>query len=110
MAPRTTADPRPVCSPVSDSASDHPMLTPAPRAVDSPTSKAVREFEATAAAKIGASDDTVPSMRPTNAGCTTRRTKSDSEWKPARRIAAPPTGSSLTSALATAGTVATDLE
>ena len=28
IAPRTTAEPRPVCSPVSDSASDQPMLTP----------------------------------------------------------------------------------
>ena len=30
MAPRTTEEPRPVSSPVSDSASDQPMLTPAP--------------------------------------------------------------------------------
>ena len=41
MVPRTTADPRPVSSPVSDRASDQPMLTPAPSATPSPTTKAV---------------------------------------------------------------------
>ena len=76
IAPRTTAEPRPVCSPVSDSASDQPMLTPAPRAVEKPTSSAVCELEAIAAAKIGASEETVPSIMPTSAGCTTRSTKS----------------------------------
>ncbi len=78
IAPRTTAEPRPVCSPVSDSASDQPMLTPAPSAVEKPTSSAVWELEAIAAAKIGASEETVPSIMPTSAGCTTRSTKSAS--------------------------------
>ena len=64
MAPRTTAEPRPVCSPVSDSASDQPMLTPAPSATEKPTSSAVCELEAIAAAKIGASEETVPSIMP----------------------------------------------
>ncbi len=76
IAPRTIAEPRPVCSPVSDSASDQPMLTPAPSAVEKPTSSAVCELEAIAAAKIGASEETVPSIMPTSAGWTTRSTKS----------------------------------
>ena len=86
IAPRTSAEPRPVCSPVSDSASDQPMLTPAPSATEKPTSSAVCEFEAIAAAKIGASEETVPSIMPTSAGCTTRSTKSRSSLKPARWI------------------------
>ena len=86
IAPRTTAEPRPVSSPVSDSASDQPMLTPAPRAVEKPTSSAVCELEAIAAAKIGASEETVPSIMPTRAGCTTRSTKSGSSAKPQRRM------------------------
>ena len=44
IEPRTTAEPRPVCSPVSDSASDQPMLTPAPSAVARPTTNAVWEL------------------------------------------------------------------
>ena len=71
---------------MSDSASDQPMLTPAPSAVEKPTSSAVWELEATAAAKIGASEDTVPSIIPTSAGCTTRNTKSRSFSNPARWI------------------------
>ena len=86
IEPRTTAEPRPVSSPVSDSASDQPMLTPAPSAVENPTSSAVWELEAIAAAKIGASEETVPSIMPTSAGCTTRSTKSGSSRKPARWI------------------------
>ena len=86
IAPRTTADPLPVCWPVSDSASDQPMLTPAPAAVEKPTSSAVCELEAIAAAKIGASDETVPSIRPTRPGWTTRRMKARSSGKPARWI------------------------
>ena len=62
------------------------MLTPAPRAVENPTRSAVWELEAIAAAKIGASEETVPSIMPTRAGCTTRRTKSGSSLKPQRRI------------------------
>ena len=68
MVPRTTAEPRPVSSPVSDSASDQPMLTPAPSATPRPTTSAVCESEVIAAAKIGASEETVPSIRPTSAG------------------------------------------
>ena len=44
IEPRTIAEPRPVCSPVSDSASDQPMLTPAPSAVARPTTSAVCEL------------------------------------------------------------------
>jgi len=44
------------------------MLTPAPSAVEKPTSSAVCELEAMAAAKIGASEETVPSIIPTSAG------------------------------------------
>ncbi len=84
MAPRTSGDPRPVCSPVSDSPSEMPMLIPAPSAVESPTTNAVCEFEETAAAKIGAIEETVPSIMPTSAGCTTRSTNERSFSKPAR--------------------------
>ncbi len=84
MPPRTTGEPRPVVSPVSDSASDQPMLTPAPRAVARPTTNAVCESEEIAAAKIGAIEETVPSISPTSAGCTTRSRKSRSSAKPAR--------------------------
>src|ERR1700693_4812012 len=86
IAPRTTALPRPVISPVSDSASDQPMLTPAPRATEKPTSSAVWELDAIAAVKIGASEETVPSIMPTSAGCTTRSTKSRSSLNPQRWI------------------------
>ena len=75
IAPRTTAEPRPVSSPVSDSASENPMLTPAPSAVAMPTTSAVCELLEIAAAKIGASVETVPSIIPTSAGWTTRSTK-----------------------------------
>jgi hypothetical protein len=44
------------------------MLTPAPSAVESPTSSAVLELLETAAAKIGASVETVPSIMPTSDG------------------------------------------
>jgi hypothetical protein len=46
----------------------------------------VCELDAIAAAKIGASEETVPSIMPTSAGCTTRSTKSRSSAKPARWI------------------------
>ncbi len=55
-------------SPVSESASETPMLIPAPSATAIPTTNAVCEFEDTAAAKIGAIEETVPSIRPTSAG------------------------------------------
>ena len=66
--PRTTADPRPVSRPVSDSASEKPMLMPAPTAVARPTNSAACEPDRSAAAKIGASVDSVPSIRPTSPG------------------------------------------
>jgi hypothetical protein len=62
------------------------MLTPAPSAVEKPTRSAVWEFDAIAAAKIGASEETVPSIIPTSAGCTTRRTNSASSENPKRQI------------------------
>ncbi len=62
------------------------MLIPAPSAVESPTTNAVCEFEETAAAKIGAIEETVPSIMPTSAGWTTLSTKSRSSSKPARWI------------------------
>ena len=69
-SPRVTADPRPVWVPVSESASEKPMLIPAPTAVAKPTTRAVCDPERTAAAKMGASVDSVPSIRPTSPGCT----------------------------------------
>ena len=68
--PRTTADPRPVSVPSSDSASENPMLIPAPSAVARPTNSAAWEPDSSAAAKIGASVDSVPSISPTSPGCT----------------------------------------
>jgi hypothetical protein len=91
IAPRTIADPRPVCSPVSDSASEKPMLTPAPSAVARPTSSAVLELLETAAAKIGASVDTVPSIMPTSDGwtiCSTNSLSSQPQTRPIRRLSA----------------------
>jgi hypothetical protein len=100
IEPRTTADPRPVSSPVSEPASDHPMLTPAPSATPRPTMNAVCELEVMAAAKIGASDEIVPSIRPTSPGCTTRNRKSRSSVKPQRWISRETSGSeSLRAAL-----------
>ncbi len=46
------------------------MLMPAPSAVASPTNSAACEPESSAAAKIGASVESVPSIRPTSPGCT----------------------------------------
>ena len=46
------------------------MEIPAPTAVASPTNNAVCEPESSAAAKIGASVDNVPSMSPTRPGWT----------------------------------------
>ena len=88
MTPRTMADPRPVCSPVSERASEKPMLTPAPSAVANPTTSAVCELLEIAAAKIGASVETVPSIIPTSAGWTTRSTNVRSSSKPATRAIA----------------------
>ena len=62
--PRATAEPRPVSRPSSESASEKPMLMPAPSAVASPTNNAACEPDSRAAAKIGASVESVPSIRP----------------------------------------------
>jgi hypothetical protein len=86
IVPRTMADPRPVCSPVSKRASENPMLTPAPSAVARPTSSAVLELLETAAAKIGASVETVPSIMPTSDGWTTWSTNSFSSQSQMRLI------------------------
>ena len=66
--PRTTAEPRPVSRPVSESASEKPMLIPAPTAVARPTNRAACEPDRSAAAKIGASVESVPSISPTSPG------------------------------------------
>ncbi len=64
------------------------MLTPAPSAVEMPTTSAVCELLETAAAKIGASVETVPSIIPTSPGCTIRNTNPSSSkpvtWASAR--------------------------
>ena len=70
------------------------MLTPAPSAVARPTSSAVLELLETAAAKIGASVETVPSMMPTSDGwtiCSTNSLSSQPQTRPIRRLA-PSTG------------------
>src|ERR1035441_9849051 len=68
--PRATAEPRPVWVPASDNASEKPMLIPAPTAVARPTNRAACEPESSAAAKIGARVESVPSIRPTSPGWT----------------------------------------
>ena len=68
MAPRARAVPRPVCYPVSDRPSENAMLMPAPTAVARPTNKAACDPERSAAAKIGASVERVPSIKPTSPG------------------------------------------
>jgi hypothetical protein len=50
----------------------------------------VWELLDTAAAKIGAKVETVPSIIPTRPGCTTRSTNAGSSSKPARRAIAWP--------------------
>ena len=60
-----------VRSPVSESPSEKAMLTPAPIAVASPVKNAVRgSWVARTTAKIGASVESEPSMRPLSAGWT----------------------------------------
>jgi len=59
---------RNLCEPSSESASERPMLIPAPSAVARPTNSAVCEPDRYALAKIGASVETVPSISPTSAG------------------------------------------
>ena len=71
ISPRDQGLPRPVSSPVSESASEKPMLIAAPIDVARPAMKAKRvSCEASTTAKIGASVEREPSMRPTIAGWT----------------------------------------
>src|SRR5258707_819125 len=83
IAPRMIGLPRPVKTPSSDKASEKAMLIPAPVAAAMPTRNAVIGWRvANAAAKMGASVETDPSMRPARPGCTTckRKPRSDSSW------------------------------
>ncbi len=74
--PRKTGLPRPVSSPSSDSPSENAIEIPAPTAAAAPIRNTVCEFcVAKAVAKIGASVDTEPSIRPASPGCTTRSRK-----------------------------------
>jgi hypothetical protein len=68
MKPRPTALPRPVSRPSSERASERPIEIAAPRAAARPTKSAAWEPERNAAAKIGASVETVPSIRPMSPG------------------------------------------
>ena len=71
IAPRIRGLPRPVTSPLSDSASDSPMLMPAPTEAARPTKNAPWELcVSPAAANSGASVETEPSISPSSAGCT----------------------------------------
>src|ERR671937_1776309 len=71
IPPRTNGLPLPVRSPVSDSPSENAMLTPAPSAVASPVKNAVSGWcVASTTAKMGASVESEPSIRPLNAGWT----------------------------------------
>src|SRR5579875_2085543 len=70
-APRSHGWPRPVRLPSSERASAKPMLMPAPTEAASPTAKASWVLMvAKAVAKIGASVETEPSIRPARPGCT----------------------------------------
>ena len=89
IVPRWNALPRPVSSPSSDNASLMPIEIAAPRAAARPTSRAAREPLTYAAAKIGASVEIVPSIRPMRPGWTTCSSRSRSEaprhWSSAER-------------------------
>ena len=78
IAPRAIGLPRPVSSPVSESPSEYAMLMPAPIAVASAGDEGVvRACACTSAiAKIGASVDSDPSIRPVIAGWTRWRRNS----------------------------------
>ena len=72
------------------------MLTPAPSAVARPTNSAVLELLEPAAAKIGASVETVPSIMPTSDGwttCSTNSLSSQPDTRPIRRLSAVGDGS-----------------
>ncbi len=74
--PRNTGLPRPVSSPWSERPSENAMEMPAPTAAAAPMRKTVRELcVAKAVAKMGASVETEPSMRPARPGWTMRRRK-----------------------------------
>jgi len=68
IKPRDMDVPLPVTVPSSESASERPMLIPAPSAAASPTNNAACEPARNAVAKIGARVETVPSIRPIQGG------------------------------------------
>jgi hypothetical protein len=69
--PRLIGEPRPEILPSSDATSVKPMEMPAPIEAASPTRKVDHVlWVAKAAAKIGASVDTEPSINPASPGCT----------------------------------------
>src|SRR2546427_644494 len=71
-APRSHGEPRPVSDPSSESPSENAIEIPAPMEAASPTRKASQLLcEANAAAKMGASVETEPSINPAKPGCTT---------------------------------------
>ena len=71
IVPAHDGFPRPVSSPVSESPSENAMLTPAPIAVATPAMKAACvSCVWSAIAKIGASVESEPSIRPIIAGWT----------------------------------------
>src|SRR3954454_12662523 len=80
IAPRDNELPRPVTDPSSERPSDRPIEIAAPSALARPTSSAAREPARKAAAKIGASVEIVPSMRPISPGWT--------RWRTTRRCSA----------------------
>ena len=90
IAPRSHGLPRPVNSPVSDRASEKPMLTAAPIAVARPAKKAMcGSWVESATAKIGASVDSDPSISPISAGWTRERRKACSSSVKRSSVAVP---------------------
>ena len=81
-SPRFQGEPRPEIFPSSWTASVKPMEMPAPTEADRPTRNVVHGLcVANAVAKIGASVDTDPSIKPASPGCTQVRMN----WRRARR-------------------------
>ena len=71
VMPRFTGEPRPDSLPSSEATSVKPIEMPAPIEAASPTRKVWNvSCVANAAAKIGASVDTDPSISPASPGCT----------------------------------------
>src|SRR5262245_61370948 len=90
MSPRCHGEPRPVYTPVSDRASEKPMLTAAPIAVARPAKNAMWGSSVdSATAKIGASVESEPSISPMSAGCTRERRKACSSSVKRCSLAAP---------------------